>query len=79
MKTNICILLMWLGCVIQAQGQTSGDFVEMSPDFCTNNKIIRLDRGDTLQVSCDSVIVLSNDVMFCAEMDEQQSYTPGKV
>lgn len=59
MKTNICILLMWLGCVIQAQGQTSGDFVEMSPDFCTNNKIIRLDRGDTLQVSCDSVVVLS--------------------
>lgn len=60
MKTKICILLMWLGCVIQAQGQTSGDFVEMSADFCTNKEIIRLDRGDTLLVSCDSVIVLSN-------------------
>jgi hypothetical protein len=45
---------------MQAQGQTSGDFVEMSPDFCTNDKVMRLDKSDTLKVTCDSVIVLSN-------------------
>lgn len=60
MKTKIFTLIIWLVYVISAAAQTSGTLVEMSADFCTNNKIIRLDRGDTLQVSCDSVIVLSN-------------------
>jgi hypothetical protein len=60
MRTNIYILFIWLTCLVHAQGQTSGDFVEMSPDFCTNKKIMALGNGDTLLVTCDSIIVLSN-------------------
>lgn len=60
MKTNILTILLFCVGVMPIFAQTKGDFVEMSADFCTNNKVIRLDRGDTLKVSCDSVIVLSN-------------------
>lgn len=60
MKTKIYMIIIGLVYVISASAQTSGTLVEMSADFCINNKIIRLDRGDTLLVSCDSVIVLSN-------------------
>lgn len=50
---------MWLTYLVHAQGQTSVDVVEMSPDFCTNKKIMALGIGDTLLVTCDSIIVLS--------------------
>lgn len=59
MKTKIYMIIIGLVYVISAAAQTSGTLVEMSPDFCTNKKIIGLGSGDTLLVTCDSIIVLS--------------------